>query len=178
MTDPLGLAPQGLPTRDRTNLREDLRRIAGVMAERSVELLLVGDPLHLSGRVQRDVRLRAGFGDRLHAKTRMPVQYWDERLTSTTAEERLRELGQPVQRGDGRWTAWLQSCCWRITWNPPGARNAIDLRLFVLMPGLLAGGRRIFVHFAGPAVRGISAARPIVDIPKGAGDDYDCAGPA
>lgn len=99
--DPLGLAPQGLPTLERTTLRKDLQHIASVMAERSVELLVVGDPLHLSGRPSAMAGFVRGFGDRLQAKTRVPVQYWDERLTSHAAEERLRELGQPFQRGDG-----------------------------------------------------------------------------
>lgn len=102
VTDPLGLAPQGLDTMHRTNLRDDLRRVAGVAQECSAKLLLVGDPVHMRGASSEMSTYVRGFGDRLRAKTRLPVQYWDERLTSVTAEERLRELGVRFERGDGK----------------------------------------------------------------------------
>lgn len=101
VTDALGLAPQGLPTLHRTTLREDLKHVAGIMRERDVARVIVGDPKHMAGAASNMSAYVRGFGDRLQSKTRVPVEYRDERLTSLEAEERLRELGITWTRDDG-----------------------------------------------------------------------------
>jgi putative holliday junction resolvase len=93
VSDALGLTAQGLETFVRTNIREDLARLGRLAEEREVSRLLIGDPKTMAGGESRQARLVREFGDRLAARTGLPVQYWDERLTSVEAERVLREGG-------------------------------------------------------------------------------------
>ena len=49
VSDELGITAQGLPTLQRKNIRTDLAALATIMRERSVDQILMGDPLHMSG---------------------------------------------------------------------------------------------------------------------------------
>src|ERR1700759_312923 len=49
LSDPLGITAQGLPTLERTNIRQDMSALAALIAEREVTLLLMGNPIHMSG---------------------------------------------------------------------------------------------------------------------------------
>ena len=49
ISDELGITAQGLPTLERTRIRDDLDALAGLVAERGVNLVLMGHPLHMSG---------------------------------------------------------------------------------------------------------------------------------
>jgi putative holliday junction resolvase len=53
ISDELGITAQGLLTLERTNLRQDLAQLARLIAERGVTLILLGNPLHMSGREGR-----------------------------------------------------------------------------------------------------------------------------
>lgn len=98
ISDPLGVTAQGLETLERTNLREDLARLAQLAAERGVGLLLVGLPLHMSGDESAQSAYVRDFAARLAAATGIPVEFWDERLTSKEAERALREGNATLQR--------------------------------------------------------------------------------
>lgn len=93
LSDELGVTAQGLDTFERTNIREDLARLAQLAAEKNVTLLLMGKPLHMSGDEGRQVEYTREFADRLHAATGIPVEYWDERLTTVEAQRVLRGSG-------------------------------------------------------------------------------------
>ena len=62
-------------------------------SERGVTLFLVGNPLHMSGREGRQAGFAREFGERLGRRTKLPVEYWDERLTTVEASRVLRESG-------------------------------------------------------------------------------------
>lgn len=98
ISDPLGVTAQGLETLERTNLREDLARLAQLAAERGVSLFLVGLPLHMSGDEGAQSAYVRDFASRLEAATGVPVEFWDERLTSKEAERALREGNATLQR--------------------------------------------------------------------------------
>jgi putative Holliday junction resolvase len=93
LSDELGITAQGLETLQRTHLREDMERLATLAAEHGVRLLLMGKPLHMSGREGRQVEYARQFGERLSRHTGLPVEYWDERLTTVEAGRVLRESG-------------------------------------------------------------------------------------
>jgi putative Holliday junction resolvase len=99
LSDPLGLTAQGLPTMDRTNIRDDLERLRLLASQREVGLLLIGHPKTLSGREGRQAASVRDFAHRLAARTGLPLQFWDERLTSVEAERRLREQGLRTRAG-------------------------------------------------------------------------------
>jgi len=98
LSDELGLTAQGLPTLERTKIREDLARLSELAAERNVTLILIGNPMHMSGQEGRQAGHAREFGARLHAATGLPVEYWDERLTTVQAQRVLRESGVSIEK--------------------------------------------------------------------------------
>jgi putative holliday junction resolvase len=98
ISDGLGLTAQGLPTLERTTIREDLTRLAELAAEREIELFLVGDPLHMSGDQSRQAQYIRDFATRLTERTGVQVKFWDERLTTVQAHRVLRESGISIEK--------------------------------------------------------------------------------
>jgi putative Holliday junction resolvase len=93
LSDALGITAQGLPTLERTNLREDLAALSRIAAEHEVRFIVMGHPLHMSGREGRQAQYAREFAERLRARTGLEVRFWDERLTTVEAQRVLRESG-------------------------------------------------------------------------------------
>lgn len=91
ISDPLGFTAQGLPTLERSNRERDLAALLALAREREVTLWLMGLPLHLSGAEGAQAQKVRTFGALLAARSGLPVEYWDERLTTVAAERVLRE---------------------------------------------------------------------------------------
>ena len=76
--------------------------IGALIAEWHPVLLVVGMPAHMGEANERDTphtmaaRCRR-FGNQLHGRFGLPVDYADERLTSLDAEARLRETGHDAR---------------------------------------------------------------------------------
>ena len=98
VSDELGLTAQGLATLERTNIREDLGKLSQLIAEKNVSLILMGKPLHMSGREGRQTEYTREFAERLNKATGLPIQFWDERLTTVEAQRVLRQSGIGIQK--------------------------------------------------------------------------------
>ena len=98
LSDELGITAQGLPTLQRTTIRADLRYLFELIQQKDVAMVLLGLPLHLSGSEGRQAAWVREFGERLNAETGVPVQYWDERLTTVEANRVLKESGISLQK--------------------------------------------------------------------------------
>ena len=98
ISDELGITAQGLPTLQRKNNRTDLAALAHLVQEKSVDRILMGDPLHMSGDTGVQAEAAREFGDRLSRYTGKPVQPWDERLTTVAACRVLRESGISIEK--------------------------------------------------------------------------------
>ena len=98
LSDPLGITAQGLPTLQRTNIREDLSALARLAAENEVGFILMGHPLHMSGREGRQAEYTREFAERLAARTGLEVRLWDERLTTVEAERILKDSGISIAK--------------------------------------------------------------------------------
>jgi putative holliday junction resolvase len=98
LSDPLGITAQGLPTLQRTNIRGDMAALAQIVGEREVTLLLMGNPLHMSGDAGRQAAYVHEFAERLGAHTGVPLKYWDERLTTVEAHRVLRSSGIGIEK--------------------------------------------------------------------------------
>jgi putative Holliday junction resolvase len=98
ISDELGITAQGLPTLQRTTVREDLANLAELSRDRDVTLFLVGEPLHMSGDKSRQAQYIRDFAERLTERTGIPVQFWDERLTTVQAQRVLRESGISIEK--------------------------------------------------------------------------------
>ncbi len=98
ISDPLGITAQGLPNLERTNKRADLAEIARQAAEHDVSLILIGNPLNMSGAEGRQSGWVREFADALAERSGLPVRLWDERLTTVEASRVLRESGISIEK--------------------------------------------------------------------------------
>jgi len=98
LSDPLGLTAQGLPTLQRTRIRDDLDALAALVQAHGVKLILMGHPLHMSGQESRQSAYTREFATRLAEHTGLNVHLWDERLTSVEAERVLKQSGVSIQK--------------------------------------------------------------------------------
>jgi putative holliday junction resolvase len=93
VSDPTLAAVTALETLRRSNWKQLLRDVSDLARRFDAKTLVIGFPLSLDGTegsAAKDVReLATKFARSLD----LPVYLQDERLTSTEAEERLRELG-------------------------------------------------------------------------------------
>jgi putative holliday junction resolvase len=98
ISDPLRITAQGLPTLERTNMRQDLAILARLMTEREVTRVVLGNPLNMSGKEGRQSGWARAFASDLQGKTGVPVELWDERLTSVEAGRVLRQSGISIEK--------------------------------------------------------------------------------
>lgn len=93
LSDELGFTAQGLDTLEREGRRDDIEVLRRITVEKNVKLILVGDPLHMSGQQSRQGDYTREFAKELEYKTGLPIRFWDERWTSREAERTLRGSG-------------------------------------------------------------------------------------
>lgn len=95
----IGLAIADLETRFARPLevvpasRRAIARILELARERSVVKIVVGKPVGLSGRDGPAVAKQQSFVADLRAATEIPIEEYDERLTTVMAESALRAAG-------------------------------------------------------------------------------------
>ena len=96
VSDPLGLTAQGVETVRRENenqLRRTLARLEALIAQYQVEKIVVGYPKHMNGDIGERAEKSAAFAEKLRKRTGLPVELWDERLTTVAADRALIEAG-------------------------------------------------------------------------------------
>jgi putative Holliday junction resolvase len=94
VSDPLGITARGLPTVERRGTTEEaVRAVAAALAAERVERVVVGVPVLSGGREGATAEGARAFGALLAAALGVPVEYFDETLTTWEAEEDLREGG-------------------------------------------------------------------------------------
>jgi putative Holliday junction resolvase len=82
----------------RGTAEQDAERFRRLVAEEEVTLFVVGLPVHLDGRESEKSRQARQFGQWLADVTGVAVEYFDERFTSTQAEQALLEAGMTSKR--------------------------------------------------------------------------------
>ena len=92
-SDPLGITAQPLPTLRRKNRRADFERIGELVEALGVDRVLVGHPLHLKGYAGARAHEAERFAERLREQLDIPVEMFDERLTSAEAERLMLDAG-------------------------------------------------------------------------------------
>lgn len=120
VTDSLRIAFEPLkPVRSDGQDELVLKRVAELLAERSIATVLVGLPLHMDGREgEQAQRVRAFVALLASRFPDLAVRTWDERLTSKEAESKLREAGvrgRAIREQRDSWSAlvlledWVRS---------------------------------------------------------------------
>lgn len=82
ISDPTGTLARPLPVIE----PPEPRAVAELVAEHGVERVVVGLPVHLSGEEGSQAALARSFCGELEAILAVPVETWDERLTSRMAD--------------------------------------------------------------------------------------------
>lgn len=100
--DETGTLARPLTTIARASRREDFERIARLIAEQNVERVIAGYPRSLSGDEGQQARRVRRYVEALAARLAVPVELWDERLTTVEAAERLRDSGRRKPRDRGQ----------------------------------------------------------------------------
>ncbi|HMH16089.1 MAG TPA: Holliday junction resolvase RuvX [Edaphobacter sp.] len=93
LSDPLGYTAQPLLTLWRKSRSEDLRSLLRLIRKYEVVEIVVGNPLHMSGDMSPWAAKVQAFAGELRERSGLPVQLWDERLSSIAAHEILDEAG-------------------------------------------------------------------------------------
>ncbi len=93
ISDSLLLTAQGKATLHRSDNTAAIRYLRTLVEEYDVHRIIIGNPLHMDGKPSRQGAKVMKFGQQLEKELRLPVVYWDERLTSVAAEEHLEEMG-------------------------------------------------------------------------------------
>ena len=98
ISDELGLTAQGLPTLIRKNRGRDFEALRRTIAEGHVKLVIVGNPLHMSGESGSQSREAVRLARSVAKHCDVKVKLWDERLTTREASHVLRQSGVGIEK--------------------------------------------------------------------------------
>jgi putative Holliday junction resolvase len=91
VSDELRITAQGIGVVRRVGGRRDLEALAALLAPYELARLVVGLPLNMNGTEgPQAARVRA-FAEQAAAHLGVPLEFWDERLTTVAAERTLLE---------------------------------------------------------------------------------------
>lgn len=101
ISDALQLTAQGIETisrKEENKLRRTLARIEELITEYEVGRIVIGLPKNMNNTVGERAQRTLEFKEKLERRTGLPVEMWDERLSTVAAEQVLMESG--VRRED------------------------------------------------------------------------------
>ncbi|MGH9476730.1 MAG: Holliday junction resolvase RuvX [Terriglobales bacterium] len=96
VSDELGMTAQGLETIQRQRLSQDLQALAKLAREWGAARWLLGLPRQMNGEEGTQAQAARRFGAALLRHTHLPLEYWDERLTTVEAQRLLRAAGSSL----------------------------------------------------------------------------------
>lgn len=92
------LIATGITTIERTSFNMDVEKIRQIVAEREVQVLVVGLPYSMDGSLGFQALQVQKFATRVAKALGLPLEYMDERLTSYQAEQMLITEGRSLSR--------------------------------------------------------------------------------
>lgn len=101
ISDELGLTTRGIGVVRRVGGVRDLQAIARLLAPWSPERVVVGLPLNMDGSEGAQAAKVRRFAARVTEHLGVPVDFWDERLTTVEAHEVMRATGVRRRRRRG-----------------------------------------------------------------------------
>ena len=91
LSDELGMTAQGLTVVHRKNTRADLSELATLAKTHEVTQVVLGLPLNMDGSEGPGAASARAFGEMVAKTLGVPVELWDERLSTVAAERVLLE---------------------------------------------------------------------------------------
>lgn len=89
LSDLMKWTAQGYSVIQRKDLASDLKEIKRICDENEVEEIVVGLPRNMNGTLGAKAEEIKEFGDEICSYTKLKVKYWDERLSTVSAEKIL-----------------------------------------------------------------------------------------
>ena len=91
VSDLMGLTAQGVTTIKRVGKKKDIEAIKQIIAEKQVNKIVSGLPKNMNGTVGPEGEKVQKFCELLKEETNLPIEFWDERLSTVAAERSLIE---------------------------------------------------------------------------------------
>ena len=98
ISDPTRTLARSLCVLERRSKQEDFTAIAELVREHGVDLVVVGHPRSLDGTIGPQARRVQRYADALAEVLPVPLILWDERLSTSTAEQLMIEAGRPARK--------------------------------------------------------------------------------
>lgn len=112
-----------LLTLRRSTPRQDAAAISRLCAERRVEAVVVGLPLHLDGTESEQSRRTREWVAAVHPRLTVPLTFRDERLTSQSAQDRM---GRPPRGRSGGPPSPAARRAWRARVDREAAASIVQ----------------------------------------------------
>ena len=96
VSDPLMLTAQAVETitrKEENKLRRTLARLEALVKEYEVDRIVLGLPKNMNNTIGDRAEKTMIFGEMVERRTGLKVVYWDERMTTISAERTLIESG-------------------------------------------------------------------------------------
>ncbi len=96
VSDPLMLTAQAVETitrKEENKLRRTLARLETLVKEYEVNTIVLGLPKNMNNTIGDRAEKTMAFGEMVERRTGLKVVYWDERMTTISAERILMETG-------------------------------------------------------------------------------------
>lgn len=101
VSDATGVLASPVSTLARVGPKKDPQAVAALVREHGAAAIVVGLPRNMDGTIGRQAEKVQAFADALKPVVRVPIHYWDERLTTVEAEQILIERDVSRQRRKG-----------------------------------------------------------------------------
>ncbi len=94
ISDPLGILSTAFTTIERKNNESEFARILSITKDHQIGRIIVGLPRLLDGGLGTQAEKTQDFVDKLARLTEVPIEMFDERLSTDLAGDLLREAGR------------------------------------------------------------------------------------
>lgn len=89
VSDLMGMTAQGVTTVKRVGKKKDIDALKAIIEERQVDYIVSGLPKNMNGTVGPQAEKVIKFCELLEEETGKKIEYWDERLSTVSAERML-----------------------------------------------------------------------------------------
>lgn len=91
VSDIMGLTAQGVTTIKRVGKKKDIEEIKKIVLEKQVNKIVSGLPKNMNGTIGTQGEKVQKFCELLKQEINLPIEFWDERLSTVAAERSLIE---------------------------------------------------------------------------------------
>jgi putative holliday junction resolvase len=126
ISDPSGTLATPLAVVERPDSRKGLAAVAKLVEEQGAERVVVGLPLTLGGESGEQAEAARAFAERLERRLKVPVELYDERLTTRLAERAGGEGEEDSRAAAHLLESYLAAVAKRPA--PPGAQHSAGSR--------------------------------------------------